>query len=936
MKRFPATFLFICLSILSFSQKNHNQFLKDYYADYKKAEKLFEQAEQLSAKADFNEEIQQLQDRFYSKALAKFQEIANKDSENDSLSFHTFIKIGLISHYFDSLKSAKRNYLKAIGLKAGLPNIQDSFLFKPYLFLGGILYDEHEFDSASACYQKAEQIQNSYKVALDESQRLYNKLGGIYYETGNYRLAMTYFKKALSLLSSSQASYTPLVINYEINIASILVKLEHYDDAKKLYESILPYKIYENEIWHNIGIINSHIGKFKEAIEDFKRVKYPNSNKSIDLDYNLAVAFDSLHQYDSVFFYLQKAFSEDKKFYRDQKNTAFGLVLKFSADKKTEERKYGEALNYYQQAIVQFDVSFNDINIYKNPVQFSGIFSYINLFNTLTAKAETFEQYYRINKDEKDLEASLDAFRSAFKLADYVEKTYESDESRLFLNRIKYSAHSKPIDVCLELYKLTKEKKYLEEAYLFDQKNKASILSLNLQLNEMRKQAGIPVGIISKETALKSAITRLSLKAAQANKSIGQNQINNEISNLEIQLAKLQQLLNKNPRYSQLQPSDRIPSVSVIQNKMLDKKTALLSYHLSENELLILVITPEKFEYNKQPIDKSFYTLVDSFLKDLHSVNPGEKYKGVAVSKDLYKALIEPVFPLIRNCTRLVIIPDDELNYVPFEALQDRSNHYLLESFAMQYQYSTALLNMDSENKNIVNHKTLAFAPFTGDDPQDKFETLNYSKTEVENLDGKILTGKDASKENFIAAANHYNIIHLATHAGADDKFPLRSFIAFFPAEADSNYLLYAAEIYNLQLDSTQLIILSACETGTGKLEKGEGLMSLSRAFAYAGCPNIVTSVWKAEDKTTAFITKQLHVYLQKGLSKDEALQKAKLDLLYSNEIEPRFKTPNYWAHLVFIGNYVPQRSSSFFWWIAGTITILTVLFFFFKKKPRR
>ena len=74
---------------------------------------------------------------------------------------------------------------------------------------------------------------------------------------------------------------------------------------------------------------------------------------------------------------------------------------------------------------------------------------------------------------------------------------------------------------------------------------------------------------------------------------------------------------------------------------------------------------------------------------------------------------------------------------------------------------------------------------------------------------------------------------------------------------------LYAPEISNLKLDSTQLVILSACETGTGQLVKGEGLMSLSRAFAYAGCPDIITSLWKAEDKTTAFLTQQLHYYLE-------------------------------------------------------------------------
>ena len=182
--------------------------------------------------------------------------------------------------------------------------------------------------------------------------------------------------------------------------------------------------------------------------------------------------------------------------------------------------------------------------------------------------------------------------------------------------------------------------------------------------------------------------------------------------------------------------------------------------------------------------------------------------------------------------------------------------------------------------------------------------------------------------------ANHYGIIHLATHASVNNETPLKSFIAFYPStnsQAD-NYKLYAPEIYNMNLDSTQLIILSACETGTGKLVKGEGLMSLSRAFAAAGCPNIITSLWKAEDKTTAFITQHLHHYLDKGYTNDKALQQAKLDLLKSDTIDPRFKTPNYWAHLIFIGNYEPNHKKKNWWWVAIGIIAGAIIYSFLKK----
>jgi CHAT domain-containing protein len=296
-----------------------------------------------------------------------------------------------------------------------------------------------------------------------------------------------------------------------------------------------------------------------------------------------------------------------------------------------------------------------------------------------------------------------------------------------------------------------------------------------------------------------------------------------------------------------------------------------------------------------------------------------------------------PLEPKLSNIERLIIIPDDELNYLPFEALTDEKGRYLVEKFSIQYQYSTALLGKDVNTTKAKG--TLAFAPFASKGYSDSFGTrlsvLPASKEETKDLQGKIFKDSSALKINFLASANHYGIIHLATHASVDNEMPLRSFISFYPVSGSNqdDYKLYAQEIYNLNLDSTQLVILSACETGTGKLIKGEGLMSLSRAFAYAGCPNIITSLWKAEDKTTAFITQKLHYYLDKGYSKDKALQQAKLDLLKSDEIDPGLKTANYWAHLIFIGNYEPQDKSSDWWWIALCIIIAALIYIFYTRK---
>ncbi|MBC7873692.1 MAG: CHAT domain-containing protein, partial [Ferruginibacter sp.] len=515
-----------------------------------------------------------------------------------------------------------------------------------------------------------------------------------------------------------------------------------------------------------------------------------------------------------------------------------------------------------------------------------------------------------------------------------VEKTYASDEALLFPGKIKYTVHSKPINVSLLLYDRTKKRNYLEEAYLFDQRNKASTLAFNVRENELKNETGNANQRTGQEISLKTSITRLSLKAAQATDSAALSQIHTAIRDNEIKLGKLQEELNEDPGWLEKKTPERIPPVKQIQ-KLLDNTTALLSYHLSENELLILLITPGRFEYHKSPVNQSFFTSIESLRNALHNTSASQRYTGINASARLYERLIDPVQSKLSQIKRLIIIPDDELSYLPFEVLQDKNKKYLVERFSIQYQYSTALLGKHEKLK--LPPGTLSFAPFASNGYKDSsgalFSVLPASKEEIIQLKGIAFTDKDATKSNFLHSVNRYGTIHLATHASVNNEEPSRSFITFFPGNDD--YKLYAREIGDLRLDSTQLVILSACETGAGQLIKGEGLMSLSRAFASAGCPNIITSLWKAEDKTTAFLTQQLHYYLDKNYTTDKALQQARMDLLKSEDIDPRFKSPNYWGHLIFIGDYEPRHNSSNWWWIAITFITGAIIYIVISRKSK-
>ena len=204
---------------------------------------------------------------------------------------------------------------------------------------------------------------------------------------------------------------------------------------------------------------------------------------------------------------------------------------------------------------------------------------------------------------------------------------------------------------------------------------------------------------------------------------------------------------------------------------------------------------------------------------------------------------------------------------------------YVLNEYAVYYNYS-ATVHFSSLYENAsVALSCGGFAPSFEQENSRNLSPLQFNQPQLEDLEtlvnGWFYYGSDASEEQFKAEVNQYGIINLSTHAFTDSVH-WNSYLAFTenrdPAEDD---YLYAYEIYNLDLEA-QMAVLAACETGTGEIEAGEGSMSLARAFAYAGCPSVVMSLWKVDDASTSFIIRAFFEALLQGVPKAEALRLAK------------------------------------------------------------
>ena len=301
-------------------------------------------------------------------------------------------------------------------------------------------------------------------------------------------------------------------------------------------------------------------------------------------------------------------------------------------------------------------------------------------------------------------------------------------------------------------------------------------------------------------------------------------------------------------------------------------------------------------------------------------------------ARQLYQELL---FPALQNISpsinELVIVTDGILGYVPLQILvtnDDWQNSkearydklaYLLYDYQISYAYSATFLqeaaNLQQLRQSNAQQIGL-FAPiFKGRSAVqrdgEQLDNLLYSQREVAVIDsivnGELFLAQAASIANFREHLAQYKILHLSTHATVDDQNPLNSRIHFIDDYLSTN------EVYNLPL-SAELVVLSACNTGGGQLRRGEGILSLARSFAYAGCPSMVTSLWKVNDVQTSALMIDFYKNLFSFQTQDAALRQAQLN--YLTQVKSYENAhPHYWGAFVQIGVPDAVVTSPVTWW---------------------
>ncbi|XFA72160.1 CHAT domain-containing protein [Thermosynechococcaceae cyanobacterium Okahandja] len=314
--------------------------------------------------------------------------------------------------------------------------------------------------------------------------------------------------------------------------------------------------------------------------------------------------------------------------------------------------------------------------------------------------------------------------------------------------------------------------------------------------------------------------------------------------------------------------------------------------------------------------------------------------------KAAYERLLAPLEPFLTGSTHLLVAPDGQLNTLPFEALVDRQDRYLLESYTITLLTSGRdLLRLQARGRSPNPPLILgnpSFGQNTGRPASNgarsldlrslTFNELPGTATEVKVLSGllpqaQVLTGSNAT-ETAVKQANRPRILHLATHGFFLESPPVspqvlqnsRGLNAPVPLSGENPLLrsglamagfnqrqsgaddgvLTALEVTGLNLDGTELVVMSACDTGRGDILNGEGVYGLRRAFTLAGARTQVSSLWKVDDTTTQQLMVTFYQKLAAGKGRSEALRQAQLALMQDGNKQ----IPYFWAAFVTSGEW--------------------------------
>lgn len=752
------------------------------------------------------------------------------------------------------------------------------------------------------------------------------EIGIAYQNSGNDQLAQEHLNIALQTRSQLLAEDHELIADSYTNLALVILEEDYFNTLIYLKKAL---NIYEKKfgtnnlkvanVYFNLGMANLLNKTFTQSTNYFNNVRdiyeaiydsnHPN-NAIIEatlarIDYELGYYEKAIEKFESALDIYKSNYGEKHPEVAD----TYGRI----GESYRKSGDFKNSLLYYQKAIYA-NLRDQEYESVRDLPKLEKYFNPEYLLRALQAKAIALEElHYNKTLKPKDINAALDTYILCDSLVSRLKQIRLSEEDKIKMSALSNEIYEDGIRISIDISNRSINKKYYHNlAYQFFERSKASTLHEAINDTEAKNFAGIPADVLKKETSLIEEIVVLENKLIEkGNDAETEEVLSTQLFEKNTEYRNFITSLEQNyPSYFELKYKTNLATSDQIQKELSDQE-AIISYFISvegeNNEnmnLFIMSLGKKKLSFYQVPLPENFFNLIKGFRNAI-------KFKSAAATAKIGKELFGLLFPseLYERYNFFTVIPDGALGTIPFEALQDNNNLYVIETKNINYDFSANLYLGNLKQKKSEQKNILAVAPVSFD----KYSSVKLSQlpgtireveqlrkvSERNNITTSLWTNRQASETEFKSASlGEYDIIHFATHGEVNESQPNLSRIFLSPDANNNDGFLYSSEIYNLNLNA-DLVTLSACETGLGKVAKGEGIIGLSRSLKYAGSKNLIVSLWKVADQSTSDLMISFYEKQQaEQLTYARALRDAKLSLLYSSE----YTEPYYWAPFILIG----------------------------------
>ncbi len=849
--------------------------------------------------------------------------LKNQDELQDQERHALFLRLAYIAAWEERDKTSIALLKDADALEdAGI--IPDSTAISDrYLVEAISAYGQAKLTDASDLLAKSAQlrgIENRFEKSILADT--YGFLGLVYKELEDFEKAIRYYKEAIRLDRELKRSF--VMANELTELASSRMAIDPFDseidtwmeEALEIFSSLDNYsgQAYVNNEYCVLYQERRNLPKALEYILKTASIKESiQDDDNLDVTYNnIGALYEEMNYTDSSILYIHKAINTAKKL---RKNTRGEYFSNLGA-------RFGN-LGYLDSAIYYFNKAIQQImphSLSDDPD--ATFFSIVNpqLPGYIAKKANAFYESFHKTGNLDDLKQSILSYNIALKQLDTLRFLY-SFENKPHTVKENRKYYFLALQSAAEYYEQTGETADLETAFLLASRSKALVFDEYMRVSEARGFLDIDPDLIRRVDSLKMQKAAALQKAYEVESST--IFLSDSISKYSSPVFEIEEALNvldreikeRNPAYYQSIHTMPAFSSDLIRSRLTENEL-LLDFSWHKNQLIIMTIGSDIFKMHHFEVPQNLRELLGTyrnFLEGQHKQLSYNQFKEY--SQNLYQLLLKPFESQIGD-KNLYIIADDSLALLPFETLlfkasnESRADYsklpFLLNKNPISYYHSIQQFVLNTERDPIFSPGISAFAPFNKLDYNEggnKLNKLQGSAEEVKvikkHFPTRIFRSISASEAHFRSALRTPRIIHVATHGLQADSAPLQNHLLFYPKQKNEDYKFHLFELLGLQIESP-LVVLSSCNTGAGTLQAGEGVLSLARAFHFAGTPALIMSQWPVDDAVAVIIMNEFYSGLEKGYPLNRALQQAKL--LYLNEAGTSRSNPYYWASFQLTG----------------------------------